>query len=632
MIASTRIRPTLIALAVGAALAGCAPPTIRPEIEAQDKAGRTALQSTREKVAESQSHYHEIEGPAISIRPLNKEKQAVSAREWLSAIRVTLDPAKDAPVSAPAILRVLRAKGLNITSSLPLDDYTYNGYGVTNVSADTALLVFLGSMGLDYEIDDTRRLVTVMPLKPRTWSINIGNRATTYTNGSTSSGTSTTGANTGTSASAMSPAGITSMGTGATANPYGTGTSGLSGTTSSSATPTTGSGGNTVSSTDNFWTNMRTELAARLTVLIPRRPGQGANAGTGQQPVVPALGNGGMPPAAQYGVGGAQGGTDGVAAENFYARQQIGVFALNPDTGAITVQAPRFILDAIDKYITDTQAMYDTLIVFDGELVSVTTDRNQSEGFDWQAFGTILGGGAKAVFQNNILGGAILSAVAGGTTALALGNPNNVPAPSSVFGAMSNTGNFSIFNAYMSSIGQMKVHEHPFAATTSGVPVNFGKTQVAYYQSYQQTAAAGTTGAATTATNTIDIPYATGLRIRINPRYDVSKGLVRAQISMWRQMVAGWDNKINVITAGSSIHNFTSRTPRLSTIDNDGEVLLRDGDLIVLGGLTEDNADTSDAGVTALQDSALHPFTGNTNRKNTMSSYYFALRVHTKKQ
>lgn len=605
-----RVHPLLTTILVALLVPGCSAPLSR-SVPVDNKLERAALETKRAESAKP--HFQEIEGQSISIKPLGREKQAAIAREWLSSVYVTLDPAKDSTISAPALMRILRAKGLNVTATMPLDQYTYNGYGVTNVSAETALLVFFGSMGLDYEIDDVQKLIAIQPMKARTWTISVGNRNTSYTNGSSSTAPATS---TATSTPASQTTNTGGYGSPQMAPP----STQPAASTSTGSNP--GSGTNTISSTDNFWTSLRTEIKDRLTILFPRKANASTQAG---QPIVPAISQPIMP----QGMGmGMQTSSTPLGESEYYTRQQVGLFSTNPETGAVTVQAPKYVLDSIDKYLSSVQEMYNTSITFEGELVSVTSNDAQHEGIDWSAFSDFAQGTATAVLQNNILGGAIISMAPGSTPSLTLGSPSAVPASNSMFGVVSKKGQFAIFNAFLSSIGQMKIRERPLVATTSGVPVNFGKTTVAYFQQYQQTAAAGgTTGGGATATNTIDVPYTTGIRLRINPRIDVSTGLVRAQITIWRSMVTAWNTKINVITVGNSIQSLPSRTPEISTIDNDGEVLLKNGDMIVLGGLTEDDQDNNDSGVTGLMSSPLRAVTGTAKRQTTTSTYYFALRV-----
>lgn len=602
------------ALFVAILLAGCTTEPVSKTSEAENASYRADLKK-RLEVPEPPPRFQEQAGQTISIRPLPAAVQAAASRQWLTGITVSLDPAKDTPVSASAIVRMLRSKGLNLTSTMSLDEFRYTGYGVTNVPAETALLIFFGAMGLDYEIDDLRKIITIVPLKPRTWTISVGNRSGTFFIGNGAANTSSSGSFStgGASGSGMNSAGNAS---------------------SSQATSITTSSGGTVTATENFWTTLRVELADRLTVLMPKKPAPTAQLAPGtNQPIVPALSSPMGPMGGNTGVTPALGATGTSAVYDMYQPQKIGLYAVNPETGAVTVQAPRYVLDTIGAYLEQVQSMYNTSIMFEGELVSVSSTHAKSEGLDWSSFSQFSAGRATAIIQNSIFGGMVIAPATGGATTPSLTPTNTgIPGGHTMVGAAAANGTIALFNAYLSSIGQIHIHERPVVTTTSGVPVRLEKTILDVYQSYQQTAVAATsTTSGATATNTVDVPYSTGLWLNINPRYDVTTGQVRAQVQIVRTLVSGWKSKINVITSGSNITQLTTQTPVLATTREEGEILLRDGEVIVFGGLTEDDHDDTASGITGLMDTPLAGVTGQQSKNKTTSTYYYALRVTVKK-
>lgn len=572
----------------------------------------------------------DTEAPKISIKPLDAAQQAAHERKWLTDIQhISLDPASKEPIRAPALIRMLRAKGINIVSHIPLDLYSYNGFGVTDVNAETALLVFLGSMGLDYELDHVRKLVIIQPMKSATWTLNIGNRRTSFNAGDESTGNST-----GTIGS-TGPAGSNNalgMGTtGAASSSYygaqpGTGTNPLTsnaGAATTGGTSSTGSS-NTITTVDSVWSTLLNELNQRLTILLPKTPGAATNNPVAA-PTVPAFTQAVLP-------GGMPGdpNTANSAASQFYNLQKVGTAIVNADTGAITVQAPMYLMGPINEYMKGVVKKYNTTITFEAELITVTTSNKQSEGIDWTAFNQVNKGNYTTIAQNNILGGAVITPAQGTSAAvdaLTIGN-SMMPGANALFGLVSLTKHFAAFNAYLSSIGHLKIKETPIIQTTSDVPVKLKNTTIRRYQTYQQTAAQGGTGSAAVATNTIDVPYETGMILRLLPRYDVSTGLIRTTYAINRIMLQSWEPKINPITtANGGVQIINTRTPILGSTEQNGELNLKNGQIVVVGGLKEDTDDDTTSGVTGLLESPLKALTGQDARNSTTTTYYFLLRV-----
>lgn len=576
-----------------------------------------SLLKVPESGGEKTSTFVEQTDPTISLKMLSKQEQEAKEKEWLTKIRITLDPAKNAAVPMNAIIRMFREKGVNIVSNLPLDLYSYNGFGVTDVNAETALMVFIGAVGLDYDIDNSRQLVTIQPMKPKTWIFNIGNRRTSFSAG---------GDNVASSGQSTGAAGVSGTGIGGTSvgGVGGTGgtTTGQSATGISGAAPT-GVNAMGISSSDDIWTKLSLELTQRLTILIPKADTQRNDAAT-VVPIVPGLTQ--TPLSNGAPLDNAAASASFASNPALYNPQVVGRFSINPETGAITVQAPKYILEPLDKYLTKVQEMYNTLITFEGELVTVTTTENSTKGIDWSSFNNF--GTDSLVVQNNILGGAVITQAAGTTAAanaLTIGNAS-IAGAGTLVGAVASNGKFAMFNSFLTSIGQLNIKDTPLVTTTSGTPVKFVNNVVRHYQQYQQTASAST-ATSSVATTTIDIPYSVGMTLRLNPRYDVNTGLVRTQYSLERSMISGWETKVNPITVGSTIQIINTQNPILANTTNDGELLLKNNDLIVVGGLTEDTDDKTYSGMTGFMDSPLKWLFGKSVRNKTTTTHYFALRV-----
>lgn len=550
----------------------------------------------------------------------------LEAAEWLKKIQIELRIDNPTPLSA--VVEKLSGQGVNVVSDLPLNSYTYTGR-ITKTDAGTALKVILGSVGLDYIADESRKLVVIKPMASRTWFLNIGNRRSNYSSDGSVQATSTPSASGGssgasTAASGSSPTGAgsqsgasSSSGTGGTA---GAGQSGQSINASQS-------GGTGVASADDFWSSLASEMKNRLTVLMPRN-GTPSPAPSFGLPPVPGAGmpiNMPIQPQIMQPAGAGLG-----ESNNLYVSRQIGSFSLNPETGAITVQAPHWILKDLDAYLTRVQEMYNTDITFSGELVLVTNTRTDSEGLDLSAFASWASGKYAAVIANNALGGITVSLPNGGVPSVSAGAQ---PVGGALAGLQykGSRDTLQVFNAFLSEVGKVSVIQRPLITTTSGVPGVFSKKFTDYYNTVSQQAAAGGTGSAATATQNTLVPIDLGTELRINPRIDVTTGLIRAQLTLNQAIQSGTKNVPQTITSGNSSSTVITSIPLVTRQNLSGEVLLRDGDLIVVGGQTEDNASADENGLPG-NDGPLGGIFGTKKATRGAQTYYFALRVAVSKR
>ena len=95
---------------------------------------------------------------------------------------------------------------------------------------------------------------------------------------------------------------------------------------------------------------------------------------------------------------------------------------------------------------------------------------------------------------------------------------------------------------------------------------------------------------------------------------------------MLLKKLVGWDNSNQVITAGERITQIPQRIPVINKQTNDAEVVLKDGDLILLGGLSQENIDDVGSGIPGLKDlPGLSAIFGNENNSGVKTSMYLSL-------
>lgn len=617
------ITKRLLSVAIAAALAGCSTVNtqIRKELEREQQAGKRGMDPPV-RIAPP-ARVAEVRGALLPVAPAVPQTRS----EWLRKLRVELDVRN--PVSLWAVIEKLSGQGINIVSDLPLGTYTYAGR-VNATDADTALQAVLGSVGLDFEADDARKIVVIKPMSQRTWYVNIGYRKATFSSdGQAASGAPPTpgGAAPG---SSPTPGGGMASSPGAAYGQIGTAGAAVPGTSQAQGASGGGPqqlaplavGGTAVTAADDFWTSLSIELTNRLSVLVPKAIAAGAAQGSNLPPI-----SGGVPlptPLSVSMFGSATAGGQGAGESHW--RRQIGSYSLNPATGAVTVQAPHWVLNDLDAYFKWIQDMYNTDITFLGELVLVTSTRSDSEGFDLAAFASWASGRYGAIVSNNALGGVTV-------TLPSAGAPGSVSAAQqSVGGALvglryqTATDALQVFNAFLSELGKVSVIQRPLVTTTSGVPGVFAKKFTDYYNTVSQQAAAGGTGSAATATQNTLVPVELGTELRINPRIDLATGLIRAQLTLSQSIQSGTRTIPQTITFGNNAQTVNTSIPLITRQNLSGEILLRDGDLIVVGGQTEDNATVNDNGLPG-EDGPIGGLFGVKKASRGAQTYYFALRV-----
>jgi type II secretory pathway component GspD/PulD (secretin) len=539
-----------------------------------------------------------------------KKVMVKKSSQWLKNIKITMDVAPGTPL--PELLKGLAGNGINITSGLPLDSYVYqSGYPLKGLDAETAIRAILTDVGLDYTVDSSRKLITIRPISSKTWNITTGSRKTTYTSGITPITSSGSMAKTGSSSS------------------------GSSSSSSSASEKTAGSGVSTVSSGDDFWTALKEELDKRLTILVPKVNTPASATATTSAPAlatavpsVPGL-PGSLQTAAPVAPIPQVPALTTVKSDTEMVERKVGTYAINPATGAVTVSAPSWMLEELDTYFANVRKMYNTELSFQGEVVMLTTTQEKSEGLDVASFAQFASKRYGLLVKNNGLGGVTLSSTPGSLIPNVATGPNVLSG--STLGLVSAADGLQIFNAYFSTLGKVTSIQKPIITTTSGVPGDFRKLTTRYYNTVSQDAgsasSSGTGNASAVATKNEIVAQDYGTVLRVYPTVDMLTGLVRVQIELVQTLTAGTTTLRQTVAAGNTVTQVDSPIGNVTRIVYQGEALLKDGDVVVAGGQT-DEAETGDKnGVTGLSDNIGGAIFGKTNQTSSKNLYYFTLKV-----
>jgi|TARA_Y100001951_G_scaffold51203_1_gene40446 hypothetical protein len=588
------------ALVVAVALAGCTTPT--GEFSTTTNRHEEQLQAWQQQMdRQPESRVRITDVPGVGER-INLERH-----RWLKDKRVSLVLGKgQTGITGHTLAQMLRDQGIQVMSTLPLDGYKYNGFGVNQVDGETAIRLLFGPMGLDYEISDEGQYVVIMPNRARTFYVKLGERITEYQSGTMTGNIGSEGGGSGGSSSSGTTGSEASLGV----------STGLD----------TGTG--RVSINGDFWANLKEELSSMMKQCVPDAVAPSS---------IPTLANlpglsgvTGMPQGGPFGAQMGQVGQAPAAAGNstYCTEQVMGTVTVNPSTGAVTVQAPHWIADAVEKYIEGVKDDNSVTLVYEGMLIAVTSSKQRQEGIDLQGFASFANGELGMTITNNALGGVTVS---GGQAV-----PGTEAVAGTMLGVQKLAGNpAQAFLAYLEANSEFSIMQRPLVAVTNGVPGEFGQYDTLFYNQISQQASASTGDGAVVGTTNELVPFKVGNLLRIVPYYDAETGYVRSPITFSQSVQTGTYESIQFITgADGSIQNIPSEIPLIRDSNYSGEVMMRDGDMMIIGGQISEQGDSSGSGIPGFnaRNNPLSALMGQKRHSDSRSTYYLALTLKVRKQ
>ncbi|CAM3782960.1 hypothetical protein VRRI112168_00230 [Vreelandella rituensis] len=565
---------TLLAASIALALSGCATSGDDPRIVlpfhdsakssiSEAEALFLERQVTPDRSLSSVQRVHDV---YVDVRPRERDNG-----QWLKSIpfSMTVSEAENGPISLMQIMKMFSRQGLNITSDIPLNSHYYAGLSIHDSNAQDALRMILGSMGVDYEVDDSSRMVRITHLPRRSYTLTLNNRISNYDSGKLGKLDE--------EAAAGEEAEADEMG---------------------------------IQATNNFWESLEEEILARCTILAPgegEAVGSAANRYSSNDPdqlLAQTLQN----DAARI--------VQGSLEETSACRHTV-----NPNTGTVTVQAPRWIQDELGEYFERLNKMLNTRITLQAKIVLFRSTEDKTEGLDLSLFAGELAKTGLAV-QNNVLGGLTLEDAGRNRTDItAAGAIANSFVGGRIDGAQ-------LFLGWLESQGSVSIENEPVITTVSGVPTTFKRTSPVVYFRYSQETTATEGGAVLVSIESKEIERRIGSIINVNPSYDIDRRLVRTQLGITQRYLTGWQEDTSYLAAGSNIQAIPVRVPLIENILLSGELLLRDGETIIVGGQKFTTASQDESGVTQLrQQKALGGIFGQSAASNQAVTYYVILSV-----
>lgn len=578
---NARFAKTLVLAAMMGLTAGCASLVESDGRPApSDSVSRSADRSTSEADRLLERQIRQEERSVIEIMDnrfyADRRAQFRETGEWLSDIPFDMPlDARTRSVSLGDILKVFAASGVHISSTVPVEDYHYSGFAVRNTDARTALQVILSSAGVDYKIDDDNQTVRIVPMPRKTYNLSINNRIAEYTNE----------------------------------------------TEGSSASDNTGRASSSITSTNAFWESLESEIEQRCTILVPVKRGPRG----GEQMAGDPMAASGSDQALIQGLQQGGGNPSGAAADfdsdsTMFNAIETCVYSVNPNTGTITVQGPSWIQEDLDEYFDRVNLAMNTRITLRTRIVLVKNEGSQSAGMDFSGF-LETGAGQGLALQNNALGGVTLSQSGGLPSISAAGSSAR-----NFLGFGGNT--VQAFLGWLENYGEVTTEMEPTITTVSGVPTTFERVSPVVYYRYNQQSTSGDSTSSVSITSE-EVERTVGSTIRVNPTYDIDRRVVRTQIGIDQRYLTGWQDEVNYLATGDDIQTVPVRVPLIEQINMNGELLLRDGETVVVGGQKFQSSEMSERGVRRLRDSRFFGgLFGSSRSEMETFTYYAIMTVH----
>lgn len=507
----------------------------------------------------------------------DRSAQSREEGDWLKDVKFTLGVGDgQGDLSLRQIMQVFARSGVNMTNALDVSGYYYNGTSLVDTNAKSALRVILGNMGLDYTVDDENKVVTVNAMPRKSYYLSLNNRSTEYASGSS-------GAIAGSEDEDDADAGDETQ-LGITAN-------------------------------NDFWASLEEEMVSRCNILVPSYG----------DPILPTGGG-----AAEYGgddqlVSQLQSslGNSGVSRGELEEMEEEAVCltSINRNTGTVTVHGPRWVQDDMESYFERLNETLNTRITLEAKIIVFATNEQETAGLDLSAFTGNIQDTGLAV-SNNVLGGITLGANNNMATISGAGASANAFIGAKISGAQA-------FIGWLETQGRVSIENEPIITTVSGVPTTFKRTSPIVYFRYNQEQASLEGGGVSSSINTEEVIREVGSILNINPTYDLDRNVVRAQIGVNQRYLVGYAENVSYLATGNDIQEIPVRVPLIESIVLNGELLLRDGETIIVGGQKFVQADTTESGITNLREnSILGGLFGRSEAKNEVLTYYTILTVN----
>lgn len=272
------------------------------------------------------------------------------------------------------------------------------------------------------------------------------------------------------------------------------------------------------------------------------------------------------------------------------------------DTGLLTFEAS-LAASADAQLFLQRMANNASMVTLQVAVIDVRLNRDLGKGFDWNEFSAKWGSLVNSENENSLPDA--LGEVVGAVTNRTLGKLATVGANG--LGLRFEGDKFSLTAAIkmLSQYGKAQTDQDVLISTLSGAPVKINSgSQIPYVSNIGAVAAQGGAVSGSVNTSTVD----SGIDINIVPHYDESDRLVLTNVKTKLSSLV----RFRELNAGNSVGTISQ--PEIQKLEFENISRLRPGEVIMLGGITYDQASENYTSLAGLESTKVGSQSSTTNR------------------
>lgn len=257
---------------------------------------------------------------------------------------------------------------------------------------------------------------------------------------------------------------------------------------------------------------------------------------------------------------------------------------INQQSGIVIVRAKPMQLREVENFLSATQNQISRQVILEAKILEVTLDDSHQDGVNWESI--VREGIDKAPLLTGV--GAM--------------NPSTF---TSVFTLGGSAGDFRAFVELMNTQGKTNVLSSPRISTLNNQTAIIKVGQDEYFATGFNGGTPGATGVAPTSPTVLIDVFFSGISLDVTPQIDDNDDItlhIHPSISQVKKDTKDFGLNITLPLALTTVR------------ESDSIVKAKNGQIIVLGGLMQENSNESKQGVTGL---AEIPYIGNLFRINT---------------
>jgi MSHA biogenesis protein MshL len=264
---------------------------------------------------------------------------------------------------------------------------------------------------------------------------------------------------------------------------------------------------------------------------------------------------------------------------------------INQQSGIVIVRAKPMLLREVESFLSATQTQISRQVILEAKILEVTLDDSHQDGVNWES-----------IVREGINKAPLLTGIGG------VMNPTTM---ASVFTLGGSAGDFRAFVELMETQGKTNVLSSPRISTLNNQTAIIKVGQDEYFAYDIQTGnTTGGTGAIGSTIVTTPYPkldvFFSGIALDVTPQIDDNEDItlhIHPSITQVKEVSKTFGNNIGALPLA------------LTTVrESDSIVKAKNGQIIVLGGLMQENDNENKQGVTGF---AAIPYIGNLFRINT---------------